>query len=128
MFSSLSRSKDASSKSIVLMRSNGGGSSSSAASAAAAAATGDERPLLKRCKWLTLLGASIHVPVDGEAGYFEIRYADGKTNHLTAESSHQRDRWVRRLLQVLQKVSFAVALPPQPPRVGRAALQQIKRR
>ena len=69
---------------------------------------------LKKCKWISLQGAAVHAPpLSSDQGYFMIVYPgdkSDKTSHLTAESSGHRDRWVRRLLQVLQKVSFSA--PP----------------
>ena len=72
---------------------------------------------LRKCKWLSLSGATVHVPPGSDPSYFEITYSAeaGKTNHLWAESADQKRRWLRRLLQVMQRMSFNPP-PPPPPR------------
>ena len=80
-------------------------------------AAGDSNALLKKCKWLSLDGSHLHVPPDADPCYFEICYGgpEDKINRLWTETADQRTRWLRRLLQVLQKLTFP-PLPPHPPR------------
>ena len=80
-------------------------------------AAGDSNALLKKCKWLSLDGSHLHVPPDADPCYFEICYGgpEDKINRLWTETADQRTRWLRRLLQVLQKLTFP-PLPPPPPR------------
>ena len=78
---------------------------------------GESTALLRKCKWLDLRGARLHTPLSAEPTYFEMTCTQSggggeKTNHLWAESADQKSRWVRRLLQTLQKTSFQP--PPLP--------------
>ena len=68
---------------------------------------------LKLCKWLSLTGASLHVPIGkADATYLEINYPEhaDKTNRIWTDSPAARDLWLTKLLQVLHTVHF-----PQPP-------------
>ena len=91
---------------------------------------------LKKCKWLSLEGASLRIgPSADPSSYFEICYAgDGalsgagdatprktaaaekeKTSALWAESASARDEWVCQLLTVLHAMAPAPP-PPMPPK------------
>ena len=104
---------------------------------------------LKKCKWLSLEGASLRIAplADPSPCYFEICYAgDGtlsgagdatprktaaaekeKTSALWAESAGARDEWVQQLLKVLHAMAPAPP-PPMPPKPRYSATDAQVRR